>query len=158
MTTQNLVSITVTQEDEDDVNAALDRIFARIKFVSLGAEDRRRLRLAKAQRAEYLRIMIRTMQQNPGMVPQGFDLAGSIADLEALERIQRLDDRIQLLATLSRDTRDGLGSDLLAAADVGYQMSKTFGPALGLGDFVKDIKQRFMRRKKKSTTGSDPAE
>ena len=159
MTTQNLDSITVSQEDEDDVIASIDRILARIKFVSLGAEDRRRLRMMKAQRADYVQVIIRTLQQHPSMVPPGLDLAGAIADLEALERIQRIDDRIQHLATHSRDTRDGLGSDVLAVADVGYKMSKTFGPALGLGDLVKEIRQRFARpRKKKSAPEPDSTE
>jgi hypothetical protein len=157
--TQNLVSMTITQEDEDDVDASLDRIFGRIKFVSLGEENRRRLRMMKAKRAEFGREMIRTMQQHPEMVPPGFDLAGAAADLDALERMERIDARIQQLATLSRDTRDALGSDVLAAADVGYRISKTFGPALGLGELLKDLKQRFSRpRKKNPTTPSEPTE
>ena len=159
MTMQNLVSISITQEDEDDVTTSLDRISGRLKLVSLGAEDRRKLRMMKAGRADYARVMIRTLQQNPSMVPPGLDLAGAIADLDALERMQRLDDRIQHLATLSRDTRDALGSDILAVADVGYQMSKTFGPALGLGEMLKDLRQRFARpRKKKNTSESDRKE
>ena len=156
---QNLVSMTITQEDEDDVDASVNRILGRVKFVSLGEEDRRRLRMMKAKRAEFGREMIRTMQQHPEMVPPGFDLAGAVADLNALERMERIDARIQQLATLSRDTRDALGSDVLAAADVGYKMSKTFGPALGLGDMLKDLKQRFSRpRKKNPTPPSEPTE
>ena len=154
--TQNLVSMTITQEDEDDVDASLDRIVARIKFISLGDENRRRLRMMKAKRAEFGREMIRTMQQHPEMVPPGFDLAGAVADLNAMERMERIDARIQQLATLSRDTRDALGSDVLAAADVGYKMSKTFGPALGLGDMLNDLKQRFSRPRKKKP--AEPAE
>lgn len=96
--TQNLVSMTITQEDEDDVDASLDRILARIKFVSLGEENRRRLRMMKAKRAEFGREMIRTMQQYPEMVPRGFDLPGAVADLDALERMERIDARIQQLA------------------------------------------------------------
>ena len=156
---QNLVSMTITQEDEDDVDASVNRILGRVKFVSLGEEDRRRLRMMKAKRAEFGREMIRTMQQHPEMVPPGFDLAGAVADLNAMERMERIDARIQQLATLSRDTRDALGSDVLAAADVGYKMSKTFGPALGLGDMLKDLKQRFSRpRKKNPTPPSEPTE
>jgi len=157
--TQNLVSMTITQEDEDDVDASLDRIVARIKFISLGDENRRRLRMMKAKRAEFGREMIRTMQQHPEMVPPGFDLAGAVADLNALERMERIDARIQQVARLSRDTRDALGSDVLAAADIGYKMSKTFGPSLGLGDLLKDLKQRFSRsRRKNPTSPGEPTE
>jgi len=157
--TQNLVSMTITQEDEDDVDASVSRILGRVKFVSLGEEDRRRLRMMKAKRAEFGREMIRTMQQHPEMVPPGFDLAGAVADLNALERMERIDARIQQVARLSRDTRDALGSDVLAAADIGYKMSKTFGPSLGLGDLLKDLKQRFSRsRRKTPTSPGEPTE
>jgi hypothetical protein len=63
------------------------------------------------KRADFARAVIRTLQQNPQLAPSGLDVAGAQADLDALDRMQRIDDRVQRLATLTKDSRDALGSE-----------------------------------------------
>jgi len=150
---QNRISMVVTQQEEETVMAGLDQIETTLKgLITLGAEDRRKIRMMGPKRADFARAVIRTLQQNPQLAPSGLDVAGAQADLDALDRMQRIDDRVQRLATLTKDSRDALGSDIMAVADAGYKLSKSFGPALGLMDKVRELSSLFTRSRKKTPT------
>jgi hypothetical protein len=150
MSQPNLVSMVISEEDEADVMQSLDRIEARLKgMVSMAAHGRRFKRMGPKEETR-ARNIIRTLQQNPQMVPPGLDLAGATADLEALERMSRIEARMQRLAALAKDTRAALGVDIMGVASVGYTMSKAFGGALGLKDKVKEFGSRFSNGRKKA--------
>ena len=86
---QNKISMVITQQDEDSVEADLTRIEATLKgLITLGAEDRRKIRMMGPKRADFARAVIRTLQQNPQLAPSGLDVAGAQADLDALDRMR----------------------------------------------------------------------
>ena len=123
-------------------------------MVSLAPHGRRFKRMGQKEEGR-ARSIIRALQQNPQMVPPGLDVPGALADLGALDRMVRIDDRMQRLASLVKDTRSALGIDIMAVASVGYSMSKTFGAALGLQDLVKEFGARFGRKKKQPEPNSN---
>lgn len=102
------------------------------------------------------RIVLRTLQQNPSMVPDDLDVAGALAKLETLERLEQIDDELQRVAAQVRDTRAALGMDIMDTVKLGYALSKTFGHKRGLGGLVDDLSARFGRGKSKKTTTPAP--
>ena len=153
---KNLVSMVITEQDEAECKHAIERIAAALRGLrSLGPEHRRLKRMSPVEEAR-ARGIIRTLVQNPDMVPRGLDVAGALADIEALERLVRIDDDLQRLAALVRDTRTALGIDIMGVASVGYTMSKTFGNALGIGDLVKEFGARFNGGRKKAKVEPTP--
>lgn len=150
MSQQNLVSMVISAEDEADVMQSLDRIEARLQgMVSMSAHGRRLKRMGVKDETR-ARDIIRTLQQNPQLVPPGLNLAGAMADLEALDRMARIEERVQRLAKMAKDTRSALGVDIMAFASVGYAMSKAFGGALGIGEKVKEFGRSFTGGRKKT--------
>ena len=78
---QNRISMVVTQQEEETVMAGLDQIETTLKgLITLGAEDRRKIRMMGPKRADFARAVIRTLQQNPQLAPSGLDVAGAQAD------------------------------------------------------------------------------
>lgn len=156
MSQQNLVSMVITEDDEREVMQALDLIEARLKgLVSLEPHGRRFKRMGAKEEIR-ARGIIRALQQNPQIVPPHLDVAGAVADLDALERMVRIDDRTQRLAALIKDTRSALGIDIMAVAKLGYNMTKTFGGSLGLGELVKEFGARFTGPRKKAKAEGEP--
>ena len=141
---KNLVSMVITEQDEVDSKHDVERIKVRLRgLVTLDPELQRKYQRMGSKRQGHARDVIRLLQENPEMVPPGLDIAGAKADLEALDRLERIDDAIQALAKQTRDTRIALGIDIMGVASVGYTMSKAFGDQLGLGDLLKKFGLRF---------------
>lgn len=157
---KNLVSMVLTEQDEADVKSLVEQVKHRLKgAITLNADQRKKYQRMGTTRQGHARDVIRILQENPGLVPPGLDLAGATADQEALDRIERIDDAVQALATLTRDTRTALGIDIMGVASVGYTMSKAFGDQLGLGDLLKKFGARFSGgRKPKGKPGPESHE
>ena len=150
------VSIVISEQDEFDLLNAIRQIPDRMKtLISLPANQRRNKRMSPKEEGR-ARIMLRTLQQNPSMVPADLDVVGALAKLEVLERIERIDDELQRVAAQVRDTRAGLGMDIMDVVKVGYALSKTFGHKRGLGDLIEDLGARFGRGKSKKPATPAP--
>ena len=155
---KNLVSMVLNDQHEAEIKELIEQIKQRLKgAVTLDPETRRRSQKMGTMRQGHSRDVLRMLQDNPEIVPPGLDLAGAVADQDALDRMERIDDAVQQLATLTRDTRIALGIDIMGVVSVGYAMSKAFGEQLGLDDMLKKFGTRFKGgRKSKKKPESEP--
>lgn len=81
-------------------------------------------------------------------------MAGAEADLQALDRLRPVLERLQRLASLAQDTAAALGHDAMNVAYDGYGQLKLSGAAHGLDELRKEIGARFARP---SHRPADPA-
>ena len=97
-TQSSRVSIVITEQDETDLLNVIRQIPERLKtLISLPPNQRRNKRFGPKEEGR-ARILLRTLQQNPSMVPADLDVAGALAKLEVLERLERVDDELQRVA------------------------------------------------------------
>ena len=117
--TQDLASMKITQETEDQVMALFAQIEALLPgLVNLPTNDRSNSMGAKSER--YVRITMDLANQNAGLIPPDVDLAGANADLEARDRMMRITQRAKQFVkqvrrhdVCARQRPDGLRADLL---------------------------------------------
>jgi hypothetical protein len=149
---QNLASMVITQAQQAAVLEAIAQIESQLQgLVTLEPGERRSLPMMGPKSERFARGVVRLLEQNAAIVPPGLDLAGATADLEALDRMLKINDALQKLASKVDDTVAALGSDVMDVAQTGYGMLKMFGTAHGLDDMRKELGNRWARSRKKTT-------
>ncbi|MGO4550478.1 hypothetical protein AB4059_05165 [Lysobacter sp. 2RAF19] len=155
--TQNRASLVISEDDERTVLAAIAQIEAILKnLVAFEGGERRTMNMMGQRNEPFARETHQLLQQNRAIVPPTLDVDEMRADLEAYDRLKRINIALQRLTTLCLDTEAALGSDVFEAALAGYTMLKVFGPSHGLEEQVKSLSARFAsqgRRRSKPSTG-----
>lgn len=148
---QNLVQITMTDEQVSAANAGLDQLEAALAaLISLEPDVRRRLNKMGQKSEVFCRQTLSVMKQNPQIVPPSLDLAGAEADLASLDRLRPILDRLQRLAERGRDTEMALGSDAMEVATEGYNLLKVSGRNQGLEGLRKELSARWAKSSRSS--------
>lgn len=148
---QNLLSLTVTDEQVSAALAGLQQIEAALSgLISLESGERRGLMLMGPRSEPFARQTLRVLEQNPGIVPPSLDLDGARADLDALDRLTPVLERVQRLTARLDDTVAALGSDVMGVALEGYGQLKLSGGAYGLDDLRREIGGRFAKSRRKA--------
>lgn len=147
---QNLVSLTLTDEQVATVEAALAQIEgAFTHLISLSEEDRRSLTRMGQKSEAFCRQTLSVLEQNPNVVPPSIGLAAAREDMAALERLRPLLDRIERLAERGADTEAALGSDIMVTALEGYALLKAIGGSQGLDSLRRELSARFAKKRVK---------
>ena len=154
--TQDLASMTITQETEDEVMA----LFARLEellpgLLTLAVGDRKTMSIMGPTSERYVRLNLDLANQNAGLIPADLNLAGANADLDARDRLLRIANRARLFADKCEDTVAALGSDLMVFSHKCYAILKVLGKAIGLDEAIKELGYRWSRRKKKPATANE---
>ncbi len=127
--TQNLISLDLA-EALPEFDAALDTIDRILKaFVSLDAEQMRRLSKLGDKTESFCRQTAAILDQNHQALPPGFDLEELKRDLAAFDALRPRLNRLEALTSKCADTQTALGSDILSASYDGYALLKVFGKA-----------------------------
>lgn len=127
--TQNLISLDLA-EALPEFDAALDTIDRILKaFVSLDAEQMRRLSKLGDKTESFCRQTAAILDQNHQALPPGFDLEELKRDLAAFDLLRPRLNRLEALTSKCADTQTALGSDILSASYDGYALLKVFGKA-----------------------------
>jgi hypothetical protein len=143
---QELISLTITDEQQASARAALAQLEAALPgLIPLEPGERKKLLYMGDKSEVFCRQCVRVLGQNLNIVPPSLDLAGAEADLLALDRLRPLLERLQRLASLAQDTAAALGHDAMNVAYDGYGQLKLSGAAHGLDDLRKEIGARFAR-------------
>ncbi len=154
---QNRASLVISEEDERTVLAAIAQIEAVLKkLVAFEAGERRTMNMMGQRNEPFARETHQLLEQNRALVPPSLDVDEMRADLEAYDRMKRINVALQRLTTLCADTEAALGSDVFEAALAGYTMLKVFGPSHGLEESVKGLSERFAKqgRRKPKPSGA----
>jgi hypothetical protein len=147
---QNLISLTVTEEQQTAALAALAQLEAALPgLLSLDADERKRLIYMGDKSEVFTRQTVRVLTQNPQIVPPSLNLAEAQADLQALDRLRPVLERLQRLHAQVEDTANALGSDAMAVALEGYGQIKLSGSAHGLDELRKEIGGRWAKTRRR---------
>ena len=146
----NLISLDITAEQQAAALAALTQLEAALPgLLSLEPDERRKLLYMGDKSEVFCRQTIRVLGDNPQIVPPSLDLAGAQSDLQTLDRLRPVLERLTRLHSKVEDTTSALGSDILDVALDGYGQLKLSAGAHGLDELRKDIGGRFARAPRK---------
>ena len=153
--TQNLISLELT-EDLPQLDAALDTVERMLNaFVSLDAEQMRRLSKIGDKTESFCRQTAAILDQNRQALPPGFDLEELKRDFAAFDALRPRLNRLEALAAKCADTQVALGSDILAACYDGYALLKVFGKADNVTPLQETMRSNV--RRKSPAPGTDAA-
>jgi hypothetical protein len=143
---QNIISLVLT---DAQIKTAMDALTALegalTGLIALDAEERRRLTKMGQKSEVFCRQAISVLAQNPQIVPPSLHVADAQADLQALDRLRPVLDRLQKLAERGSDTEIALGSDVMDVALEGYGLLKVSGKNQGLDSLRKELSSRWSR-------------
>ena len=155
---QNLVSLTLTQDQVTAALTALDQVEASLPgLISLQPEDRKGLVFMGPRSEAFCRQTVRVLDQNRQIVPPSLDLAGAQADLVAIDQLRPVLERLQRLLSRVDDTVNALGSDVMVTALEGYGQLKLSGAAHGLDELRKEVGARWSRQRRSNPAEAQPA-
>lgn len=146
---QDLVSIELTDAQIADAQAGLTQAeTALADLIALPPDESRGFTFMGTRSEPFCRQTLRVLGQNPQIVPPSLNLAGAQADLDALDKLRPLQERLRKLLTRVDDTLMALGSDVMATALEGYGQLRLSGDAYGLDDLRREVGARFNPRRR----------
>jgi len=128
MTTQNLVTLNLTDKQLKAVDAALTELETQLAdMIALPVATKRSLRKMGAKSEAFCRQALDVLEQNPQIVPPGVPVADAIADLNARTQLRPRMLRLAKISTRASDTDIALGSDVMSVALQCYGLLKVTG-------------------------------
>lgn len=143
---QNLISMTLTEEDFADIDAALTLLEGKLSsLLDLPTDVRRGLSKMGDKSEAFCRQTLTVLAQNPQLIPASLDLAEAQRDLAALDALRSRTTRLRQLLGRAEDSEMALGSDVMSASLEGYALLKVLGKGSGLEALRKNMSARFAR-------------
>ena len=153
MSTQNLVSGTLTPAQKTAIDAAVQTILSNLPAtVDLSPEQRHDLIKAGDKSQAFLSRCRDLVNQNPAWLPSTFPRTEFLADLALFEALAPVESEITQLLEKVSDTRMAAGSDAMMAALVLYGIAKAAGQGSNLDDTLAQVGGRFARKPRTKTT------
>ena len=147
--TQNIVSLNLTDDQLQAVDAALTELESKLGgLIALSVPQKRSLRKMGEKSEAFCRQAMRLLAQNPELVPANVVAAGPVQDLATLDRLRPRLLRLTRLAERATDTDIALGSDVMVASLQVYGQLKLTGASEGLQSLRRDLGMRFARTSK----------
>tara|TARA_B110001454_G_scaffold12089_1_gene11139 strand:+ start:576 stop:1049 length:474 start_codon:yes stop_codon:yes gene_type:complete len=144
---QNLVSLSLTDADYAEIDAALAVLERHFKsLIDLSIAERRSLTKMGDKSEAFCRQALRVLDQNRQVLPPTLDLAEAQRDLAQLDALSSRAVRIDVLQGKVDDSIIALGSDIMSAALEGYALLRVVGEGSGLEHLRQDMSARFSRR------------
>lgn len=157
--TQNVISLTLSSQQIDQVQKALDELEKQLSgLISLSVDQRRELRKMGPKSETFVRKAHDVMTQSPEILPGAFDLKAFAEDIQALDHLRPLLARLTALAQRGEDTEMALGSDLYSAALEAYRFAKLAGKGAALDELRAQASVRFKGQgRRRDEPGAVPA-
>lgn len=148
---QNLISLTLTEEDYAEIDQAIATLDAKLAgLITLDTAERRAISKMGEKSEAFCRRTLVTMSENPELIPAGVDLAEALRDMAQLDALRPRATRLRKLMGRIDDSEMALGSDMMATALEGYALLKVLGKGSALDALRRDMAIRFSRK-----TGGD---
>ncbi|WP_205123559.1 hypothetical protein [Cognatilysobacter lacus] len=146
MTTQNLLSLTLSDAQLSAIDTALNDLESHLSgLAALEAGKRRSLARMGGKSEAFCRQALTALEQNPQVVPPSLKVTEARADLDAIDRLRPRLQRLQRLTERAQDSETMLGSDVMSCALQGYALLKVAGKNQGLETLRKELGSRFAK-------------
>lgn len=146
---QNRISLTLTDADYAEIDAALATLEAKLApLVDLHLDERKSLTKMGDKSEAFCRQALTLLSQNRHLVPPNLDLAEAQRDLAGLDALRPRTSRLRQLLGKAEDSEMALGSDVMSASLEGYALLKVMGKGSGLEALRQGMSARFSRSAK----------
>lgn len=107
----------------------------------------------------FTRRALEALEQNPDIIPPSLaaELPGAKADLQGIEQLRAILDRLNRLCSRASDTEMALGSDVMTVALEGYNQLKVSGRDKGLDALRNELGVRFKKGQRRGGKVPEPA-
>ncbi len=152
---QNLISLNLSDDDINQIDAALGILEQRLSgLVALTNDERRSLTKMGDKSEAFCRQTLAVLSQNPDLLPPRFSLAEAQRDLAAIDVLRPRLARMRRLMERAEDSDTALGSDVMTAALEGYALLRVSGSGSGLDALRTAIGSRFTRASRPAAPAS----
>ena len=143
---QNLISISLTDQDLADLDQALATL-RRVMgpMVALRSDQRQKLKKMGPKSVAFCEETLAILGNNPGLVPPDLGLAEAQKDQHTLSQLRSRFVLLHQLSEKAKDTEMALGSDLMRFSLEGYSLLRTVGKHESLKDASRSLGRRFAR-------------
>lgn len=153
---QNLATVSFTPDQLKAIDDAIDALETNAPgLISLTTERRKTMTHMGELSEPFCRRALTVLSQNPAVLPRGISMDDAQADLQALDQWRPRVARLTRFFERAVDTEAALGSDVMAAAMVGYRALKSTGELHGLRGLAQELGARFQRTRQRA--GKAPA-
>jgi hypothetical protein len=144
---QNLISLTITPEQFAAIDQAIGALETQLQgFAALSIDARRNTAKMGPKSEAFCRQAVNALKLYPQIIPPSVGLDQAQADLDTLDQLRPLFQRLHRLSRRSADTELALGSDIMAVSLNGYRMLKALGRSQGLESLRRELgEQRFTK-------------
>ena len=137
---QNLISITLTNDQIVAIDHAIGELENQLQsLVSLSIDARRTAAKMGPKSEAFCRQTINALRLYPQVVPQSIGVEEAHSDLDMLDQLRPLFQRLHRLSQRSADSELALGSDVMVAALQGYGVLKAVGRGQGLETLRREL-------------------
>lgn len=143
---QNLISLTFTDNDLSEIDAALTTLENHfVGFANLSADERRNIIKMGDKTEAFCRQTLTVTTQNLHAIPPSLDITEAQADLATLDKLRPSLHRLRDLLARGEDTDMALGSDVYSFCLDAYASLKIAGRGAGLETLREAMSVRFNR-------------
>jgi hypothetical protein len=154
---QNRIDATLTDQDCDDVLAALATIRAKLPFLTNATTQERQDLLKLGPKSEaFAAGMVDLAGQDDSFLPRSFDLEEVQQDRALREKLRPIRIAVAQLHEVLEDTELLLGSDLYVAALEIYAAAKRHGGSDANDQLLAEFGRRFAGQGKKKASPPNP--
>jgi hypothetical protein len=152
----NLVSATLTTEDQREVMDAIALIRSKLPFLlSTTPEERKALTKMGDKSQAFVSLALDLASQDPDFLPRSLDVEEMRKDLELFQKLRPILLMLTQLQELVGNTSMLAGSEAMTAALTIYNAAKNNGHDAGVDAIVEEMGQRFLRMRKSKSDDSD---
>jgi len=145
---QNLVSLSLTSDQIAAIDHAIGALENQLQgLVSLSIDMRRSTAKMGPKSEAFCRQTINALRLYPQVVPPSIDVDDAHSDLETIDQLRPLFQRMHRLSQRSADTEIALGSDVMVAALQGYRVLKAVGASQGLDALSRELGEHRFKAK-----------
>ena len=153
MSTQNLVSGTLTDAQKTAIQTALQTIQTNLPFaVDLSLSQRQSLVKAGDKSVAFLNRSRDLANQNPNWLPASFPRQEFLNDCALFDALAPIETLLTQLLEKVRDTRMAAGSDAMVAGLILYGIAQAAGQGSALDDALAQMSGRFAKAAKAKKT------
>src|SRR5215218_7378590 len=144
---ENRISAQLGEAERQAVFTSIQTIRQKLPFlIDLTPEERRALPKFGDKSRGFVEQALQVGEQNPGILPQMFDVGEMRNDVELLIALSTVHAALAQLFELVDDTHMEVGGEAYAAALLVYQFARAAGKGSALDAAVEGLGQHFARK------------
>ncbi|KRG43438.1 hypothetical protein ARC78_07385 [Stenotrophomonas pictorum JCM 9942] len=130
-----------------------------VQLTAMQPQQRQRLFKMGPGSEVFARRALEALEQNPDIIPPSLaaELPGAKADLQGIDQLRPILDRLNRLCSRASDTEMALGSDVMNVALEGYNQLKVSGRDKGLDALRNELGVRFKKGQRRGGKVPEPA-